>query len=80
MTKQKQSKTDIELLYDPNVFTFSIEVTARLLGVQRQTLHGQFRNHGEIMKGVPVIKIGKRQMVQANALRAALGITLQSNT
>ena len=65
---------DIELIMDPNVFTVSVEVAARLLGIARQTAHFHYNNTGNIATGVPVIHVGKRVLVPTIPLRAALQI------
>jgi len=65
---------DIELIMDASVFTVSVDVAARLLGVAITTAHYHYKETGCIASGVPVIRVGKRVLVPTIALRAALQI------
>jgi hypothetical protein len=74
MTKQPDTRTDIELLNDPTVLTVSIDVAARLLGVAKTTAHHHYTRTGHVVTGVPVLRSGRRVLVPTQALRKALGL------
>jgi len=65
---------DVELIMDASVFTVSVDVAARLLGIAKTTAHHYYTKTGHIASGVPVIRVGDRVLVPTIALRAALGI------
>jgi len=62
-----------DLLDDPNVITLTVPQAAALLGVARTTALAACHATGELIEGVPVIRIGRRCVVSAAHLRAALG-------
>jgi hypothetical protein len=74
MTKQPDTRTDIELLNDPTVLTVSIDVAARLLGIGKTTAHYHYTKTGYVATGVPVLRSGRRVIVPTSHLRTALGI------
>jgi hypothetical protein len=65
---------DVELIMDANVFTVSVAVACRLLGIAITTAHYHYNETGHIASGIPVIRVGKRVLVPTIALRAALHI------
>ena len=62
-----------DLLDDPSVITVTIPQAAAILGVARTTAHNACQLTGELIDGVPVIRIGRRCVISAAHLRAALG-------
>lgn len=61
-------------LNDPSVITLTLPEAAALLGVARTTALAACQATGELIPGVPEIRIGKRCFFSAAHLRAALGI------
>ena len=74
MTKQPNTRTDIELLNDPTVLTVTVDIAARLLGVAKTTAHHHYTRTGHVATGVPVIRVGDRVLVPTSHLRKALGL------
>ncbi len=74
MTKQPDTRTDIELLNDPTVLTVTVDIAARLLGVAKTTAHHHYTKTGHVATGVPVIRVGDRVLVPTSHLRKALGL------
>ena len=62
-----------QLLDDPNVITLTVEQAYKILGVSRSTAILAYQKTGELMAGVPVLRVGRRCLVSASHLRAALG-------
>lgn len=67
------SPNPADLLDDPSVVTLSVSQAARILGVARTTAHHAYTATGELVAGVPVLRVGRRCVVSAAHLRAALG-------
>lgn len=77
MEERHQTNPDlptlIRLLDDPNVVTVTVETARRLLGVARTTAIAAYQRTGNLIEGVPVIRVGRRCVVSTSHLRAALG-------
>lgn len=77
MERTHQTDTDlpdlIRLLDDPYVVTVTVETARRLLGVARTTAIAAYQRTGNLIEGVPVIRVGRRCVVSTAHLRAALG-------
>ena len=78
MEERHQSNPDlptlIRLLDDPNVVTVTVETARRLLGVARTTAIAAYQRTGNLIEGVPVIRVGRRCVVSTAAMRRALFI------
>lgn len=64
----------IDPLDDPRRRTISIPEAATIIGVAKSTAYNVVKATGFLMPGVPVLRIGKRQVVSTAQLRAALGV------
>lgn len=62
-----------QLLDDPNVITLTVEQAYKILGIGRTTAIHAYQKTGHLMTGVPVLRVGRRCLVSASHLRAALG-------
>lgn len=62
-----------DLLDDPSVVTLTVPQAAALLGVAKTTAHNAIAATGELIPGVPALRIGRRCVVSAAHLRTALG-------
>jgi hypothetical protein len=63
-----------ELLHDPGRVTVSVAQAAAILGIAKSTAHNAYRANGQLLDGVPVLRIGRRYVVSTSHLRAALGL------
>lgn len=68
-----------EILTDPNRLTVTLTEAADILGIARSTAFYAALNSGQLMAGVPVLRIAtgsnrERRVVSTAHLRAALGI------
>jgi hypothetical protein len=61
------------ILDDPTVVTVTVEQARQILGVGRTTAIHAYQRTGQLIDGVPVIRIGRRCVVSTSHLRAALG-------
>lgn len=66
--------TTTTVLQDPARLTITVSEAARILGVGLSTAHHHHKQTGEIIPGVPVLRVGRRCLVPTAALRSALGI------
>jgi len=66
----------VGLLLDPTRASVSMTQAAAILGIARSSAHKAVRQTGRLCEGVPVLQVGKRQVVSTFHLRAALGIEL----
>ena len=77
MERTHKTDTDlpdlIRLLDDPHTVTVTVETARRLLGVARTTAIAAYQRTGNLIEGVPVIRVGRRCFVSTAHLRAALG-------
>ena len=62
-----------QLLDDPNVITLTVEQAYKILGIGRSTAIHAYQRTGYLIAGVPVLRVGRRCLVSASHLRAALG-------
>lgn len=62
------------LLADPDRLTITVSEAAEILGVAISTAHHHHKTTGEIIPGVPVLRVGRRCLVPTAALRTALGL------
>ena len=69
-TEQPQTN----LLADPHRLTITVSEAAEILGVAISTAHHHHNATGEIIPGVPVLRVGRRCLVPTAALRTALGL------
>ena len=68
----------LDPLDDPRRRTISIPEAAAIMGVSKSTAYNAVKSTGYLMPGVPVLRIGKRQVVSTAQLRAALGVLDES--
>jgi hypothetical protein len=66
--------TPAALLNDPGRVTVSVAQAAAILGIAKSTAHNAYRANGQLLDGVPVLRIGRRYVVSTSHLRAALGL------
>lgn len=74
--------TLLELLNDPNRLTLTVDEAAKILGVSRVTAFHAAANTGQLIDGVPVIRVttgsGRERLIVSVAhLRKALGMETQ---
>jgi hypothetical protein len=62
-----------QLLNDPDVLTITVEEAALVLGVARTTAIAAYQRTGNLIEGVPVIRVGRRCIVSTAHMRSALG-------
>ena len=63
-----------ELLFDTSVHAVSVAQAAEILGIARSTASHAIRKTGVLVDGVPVMRVGKRQLISTTHLRDVLGI------
>ena len=63
---------------DPTIATVDLTTAAWALGVNYQTARKSAQKSGELIAGVPVIKIGRNLKVATSHLRNVLGLELAS--
>ena len=69
------TKDDLrEILYDTSVHAVSVAQAAEILGIARSTASHAIRKTGVLVEGVPVMRVGKRQLISTTHLRTVLGI------
>ena len=61
------------IIDDPDTVTITVEQARLLLGVGRSTALAAIKRTGSLIPGVPVLRVGRRCVVSASHLRAALG-------
>lgn len=66
--------TSTAVLSDPDILTVSLSTAADLVGVAKSTATAAVRTTGELVPGVPVLRMGRRCLVPTRHLRAVLGI------
>lgn len=64
------------LLLDPRRVSVSMSQAASILGIAKSSAHKAVRETGQLCDGLPVLRIGKRQVVSTFHLRALLGVVL----
>jgi len=69
-----RNTTTTQVLADPQVLTVSLTVAAELVGVAKSTATTAARATGELLPGVPVMRVGRRCLVSTRHLRGVLGI------
>lgn len=74
--------TLLELLNDPNRLTITVNEAAKILGIGRMTAYEAAAKTGQLIEGVPVIRITtgserERLVVSVAHLRKALGMETQ---
>jgi len=67
------SPSPASVLDDPDTVTITVEQARLLLGVGRSTALAAIQRTGSLIPGVHVIRVGRRCVVSASHLRAALG-------
>lgn len=72
MTTTHDNKQGV--LYDTTVHAISVAEASEILGIARSTASHAIRKTGVLVEGVPVMRVGKRQMVSTTHLREVLGI------
>jgi len=60
--------------------TMSISQVCELLGIARSTACNAIKKNNVLFEGVPILRIGKRQLVSTYLLREALGISHPEQT
>ena len=73
---QTMSGDPAGLLLDPRRVSVSMSQAASILGIAKSSAHKAVKQTGRLCDGVPVIHVGKRQVVSTFHLRAVLGIDL----
>ena len=76
-TRQPMTTTQADLrdlLYDTSIHAVSVAQAAEILGIARSTASHAIRKTGVLVEGVPVMRVGKRQLVSTTHLRDVLGI------
>ena len=76
-TRQTMTTTHDELrdaLYDTSIQAVSVAQAAEILGIARSTASHAIRKTGVLVEGVPVMRVGKRQLISTTHLRDVLGI------
>ena len=63
-----------DVLYDTSIHAVSVAQAAEILGIARSTASHAIRKTGVLVEGVPVMRVGKRQLVSTTHLRDVLGI------
>jgi len=63
-----------DVLYDASIHAVSVAQAAEILGIARSTASHAIRKTGVLVEGVPVMRVGKRQLVSTPHLRDVLGI------
>ena len=63
-----------ELLFDTSIHAVSVAQAAEILGIARSTASHAIRKTGVLVEGVPVMRVGKRQLISTTHLRDVLGI------
>lgn len=71
---RSRNNTTTAVLSDPEILTVSLSTAADLVGVAKSTATAAVRTTGELVPGVPVLRMGRRCLVPTRHLRAALGI------
>jgi hypothetical protein len=71
---QPRNTTTTAVLHDPELLTVSLTTAAELVGVAKSTASANVKATGELMPGVPVLRIGRRCLVPTRHLRVVLGI------
>lgn len=69
-----RNTTTTAVLHDPEVLTVPLTTAAALVGVAVSTASANAKATGELLPGVPVLRMGRRCLVPTRHLRAALGI------
>lgn len=69
-----RNTTTTAVLHDPEVLAVPLTTAAELVGVAKSTASAEVKRTGELMPGVPVLRMGRRCLVPTRFLRAALGI------
>jgi hypothetical protein len=72
--KHKPRRASFELLLDTQVHAISIAQACEILDIARSTASHAIRQTGVLVEGVPVMRVGKRQMVSTTHLREVLGL------
>ena len=62
------------VLYDASIHAVSVAQAAEILDIARSTASHAIRKTGVLVEGVPVMRVGKRQLVSTTHLRNVLGI------
>ncbi len=60
MIRTYDTRSAIEKYNDPDTYLLTLKETAKILGVAYSTVLDAWRKNGQIMDGLPVMKIGAR--------------------
>jgi hypothetical protein len=77
MTENIKSKTNKKTSATYALFnynTVSIAQACEILGISRSTACSAIKKTGVVMEGVPIMRVGKRQLISTYVLRKVLGL------
>ena len=83
MTENIKSKTNRKTSANYALFNYNTVSTAQaceILGISRSTAVNAIKKTGYLLKGVPILRVGKRQLISTYALREVLGLSHTQET